>query len=171
VQGTDQEDARTAHAGVGTYREGFQLQYPELLAYRDEFGDGCGLSIMSVFPNAVFHQIGNSLATRQIRPKGPNEFELFWTYYGYEDDSQEMIEHRLDQANLAGPAGLVSMEDGEAIELVHRSIASHSEQHSFVAMGADDPIETSEILVSEIPIRGFWTQYTSTMGIRTGAEA
>jgi hypothetical protein len=35
-------------------------------------------------------------------------------------------------------------------------------------MGADEPIETSEILVSEIPIRGFWTQYTSTMGIRTG---
>lgn len=168
VQGTDQEDARTAHAGVGTYREGFSLQYPEVLAYRDEFRDGCGLSIMSVFPNVVFHQIGNSLATRQIRPKGPNEFELFWTYYGYQDDSEEMIEHRLDQANLAGPAGLVSMEDGEAIELVHRSIAAGADRHSFVAMGADEPIETSEILVSEIPIRGFWTQYTSTMGIRTG---
>ncbi len=171
IQGTDQLDARSAHADVGTYREGFSLQCPELLAYRDEFKDGCGLSIMSVFPNAVLHQIGNSLATRQIRPKGVHEFELYWTYYGYQDDSPEMAEHRLDQANLAGPAGLVSMEDGEAIELVHRSILAERDQHSFVAMGADEPIETSTILVSEIPIRGFWTQYTSTMGIRTGATA
>ncbi len=170
LQGTDQEDAKTAHAGVGTYREAFRLQCPELLAYRNEFGDGCGLSIMAVFPNAVFHQISNSLATRQIRPKGPGEFELYWTYYGYEDDSEEMAQHRLDQANLAGPAGLVSMEDGEAIELVYRSIATAPDKHSFVAMGSDEPIETSSILVSEIPIRGFWTQYTSTMGIQPGAD-
>ncbi len=171
IQGTDKEDAKTAHADVGTYREGFKLRCPELLAYTDEYGDRCGLSIMSVFPNAVFHQISNSLATRQIRPKGPHEFELYWTYYGYKDDTPEMREHRLDQANLAGPAGLVSMEDGEAIELVHKSIRAEREKHSFVAMGADEPIETSTILVSEIPIRGFWTQYTRTMGIDAGQRA
>ncbi len=165
IQGTDKVDAKTAHADVGTYREGFRLRCPELLAFTDDYGDGCGLSIMSVFPNAVFHQIGNSLATRQIRPKGPHEFELYWTYYGYADDPPEMREHRLDQANLAGPAGLVSMEDGEAIELVHRSIRAERDRHSFVAMGADEPVQTSSILVSEIPIRGFWTQYTRTMGV------
>lgn len=171
VQGTDKVDAKTAHADVGTYREEFRLRCPELLAYKDEYGDRCGLSIMSVFPNAVFHQISNSLATRQIRTRGPNEFELFWTYYGYADDSPEMREHRLDQANLAGPAGLVSMEDGEAIELVHRSIRGDRDAHSFVAMGGDEPIQTSTILVSEIPIRGFWKQYTQTMGIDAGSEA
>lgn len=168
IQGTDQEDAKTAHADVGTYREGFKLLCPEVLAYKDDYGDRCGLSIMSVFPNAVFHQIGNSLATRQIRPKGPHEFELYWTYYGYADDTPEMREHRLDQANLAGPAGLVSMEDGEAIELVHHSIRADPNAHSFVAMGSDEPVETSTILVSEIPIRGFWHQYAATMGVGTG---
>ena len=171
IQGTDQVDAKAAHADVGTYREEFRLKCPELLAYRDEYGDRCGLSIMSVFPNAVFHQISNSLATRQIRTKGPHEFELYWTYYGYRDDTPEMREHRLDQANLAGPAGLVSMEDGEAIEIVHRSIRAERDQHSFVAMGADEPVQTSTILVSEIPIRGFWTQYARTMGIRPGVPA
>ena len=165
LQGTDKVDAKTSHADVGTYREGFRLRVPGLLKYEDEYRDGCGLSIMSVFPNAVFHQISNSLATRQIRTRGPHEFELYWTYYGYADDDAAMREHRLDQANLVGPAGLVSMEDGEAIELVHRGIRADRDEHSFVAMGAQEPIETNTLLVSEIPIRGFWTQYTRLMGV------
>ena len=40
---------------------------------------------------------------------------------GYDDDPPEMTAHRLRQANLVGPAGLVSMEDGEAIEIVQRA--------------------------------------------------
>ena len=166
VRGTDKEDAATAHKDVGTYQEGFRLQAPEILVYRDEFGDGVGLSIMAVFPNAVFHQIGNSLAVRQIRPKGVGEFELFWTFYGYADDDADMTAHRLAQSNLAGPGGLISMEDGEAIELVHKMLASGKDRHSVVEMGGVEPIETSSILVSEIPMRGFWTQYASVMGVR-----
>jgi hypothetical protein len=61
------------------------------------------------------------------------------------------------------------MEDGEAIELVHRSIRGERQAHSFVAMGADEPIQTTSTLVSEIPIRGFWKQYTQTMGIEAGS--
>jgi hypothetical protein len=36
-------------------------------------------------------------------------------------------------------------------------------------MGADEPIQTTSTLVSEIPIRGFWKQYTQTMGIEAGS--
>ena len=64
----------------------------------------------------------NTLATRHIRPKAADEFELYWTYFGYADDDEQMTACRLKQANLVGPAGLISMEDSEAIELIQRAI-------------------------------------------------
>jgi anthranilate 1,2-dioxygenase large subunit len=65
-----------------------------------------------VFPSAVFVQISNSLAVRQIRPRGIDEVEIFQTMLGYADDPPDLTLHRLRQANLVGPTGLVSMEDG-----------------------------------------------------------
>jgi anthranilate 1,2-dioxygenase large subunit len=171
VRGSDKEDARASHTDVTTFKDGFRLRVPEINAYRDEFGDGCGLSIMSVFPNFVLQQICNSFCTRQIRTKGPHEFELYWTFFGYADDTPDMRAHRMNQSNLAGPAGLIAMEDGEAIELVHRNLRATQDHHTFVAMGTDEPVQTSDILVSEIPIRGFWSYYVQLMGIDPGFAA
>ena len=94
-----------------------------MVDFHREFDDGISLAICRLFPNATIHQISNSLATRQVRTCGPGEFELYWTLFGYEDDTEEMTQHRLLQANLVGPAGLISMEDGEAIEITHRAVA------------------------------------------------
>ena len=124
------------------------------------------LSIMSVFPNAVFQQIGNSLATRQIRPRSVDEFEIFWTYYGFADDDESMTKHRLRQANLAGPAGLVSMEDGEAVEIVHRAIVGDADRHSVVEFGNSAEIVDQDTLVTEVPMRGFWSNYYDNDGVR-----
>ena len=79
-----------------------------LVAFRREREDGLNLVVTSVFPSSVFVQISNSLAVRQIRPRGVNEVEVFQTMLGYQDDTPEMTRHRLHQANLVGPAGLVS---------------------------------------------------------------
>ena len=46
----------------------------------------------------------NSLATRQAVPRGPTEFELHWTFFGYEDDSPEMTAPRV--RILVAPIGL-----------------------------------------------------------------
>ncbi len=46
---------------------------------------------------------------------------------GFEDDDEEMIQRRLKQANLVGPAGLVSMEDGAVGNFVQRGIAGTDE--------------------------------------------
>ena len=78
----------------------------------DEIGDGITLQILSVFPNFVLQQINNSIALRLVLPKGPDQTELLWTYIGFEEDDAAMTERRLQQANLVGPAGYVSMEDG-----------------------------------------------------------
>jgi anthranilate 1,2-dioxygenase large subunit len=115
------EFARRAYAGERVRNDRLSLREPALVVFHRERADKLNIAVTSVFPSAVFVQISNSLATRQIRPRGVNEFEIFQTMIGYADDPPEMTLHRLRQANLVGPAGLVSMEDGEAIEIAHRA--------------------------------------------------
>ena len=50
-------------------------------------------------------------------------------------DDAELRAIRRKQANLVGPAGLVSMEDGHATEIVQQAIARDRDAASVVAMG------------------------------------
>jgi anthranilate 1,2-dioxygenase large subunit len=142
-----------------------RLNEPSLVKFHREFDDGISLAICSLFPNATIHQISNSLATRQLRTCGADEFELFWTLFGYLDDPQELTEHRLAQANMVGPAGLISMEDGEAIEITHRATAGEREACSVIEMGGGGPITDLEHRINDVPCRGFWSYYAELMGI------
>lgn len=142
-----------------------RLLDPSILRYVPEYGDGISLAICGIFPNATIHQISNSLATRQLRTLGPDAFELHWTLFGYVDDSPEMTDHRLLQANMVGPAGFISMEDGEAIEITHRATAGEREACSVIEMGGGGPITNLEHRVNDVPVRGFWSYYAELMGI------
>lgn len=157
-------------AEYSTPRENNNLTLKDgsLLQYRKEFPDDYNLTIASIFPNCIFQQIGNTLAVRQIRTKSVDEFEIFWTFYGYEDDDSSMDQHRLRMSNLVGPGGLVSMEDGEAIEIVHRAIAADEDKHAFVEFGGRGPVGDQDNLVTEAPMRGFWMHYCELMGITPG---
>jgi anthranilate 1,2-dioxygenase large subunit len=126
---------------------------------------GMSTRVINVFPNGFFHQIANTLAMRKIRTLGIDGFELTWTLFGYEDDSDEMTAHRLNQANMVGPAGLISMEDGEALEIVHRATGSSDGQSGVVEMGGVGPIGDRDTRVNEVTIRGFWAYYAQLMGI------
>ena len=152
------------------YQEGFRLRDMRMLEYRREFPDAVSLMILSIFPNGVFQQIANSLCTRQIRTFGVDEMELYWTYFGYVDDDAAMTAHRLSQSNLAGPGGLISMEDGEAVEIVHRATRRERDQHGRVEIGGTGPIGDSSSLVTEMPVRGFYSFYHSVMGFPTVTE-
>jgi anthranilate 1,2-dioxygenase large subunit len=145
-----------------------KLRDPSLLAYRQEFPDEMSLTIASIFPNCTFQQIGNTLAVRQFRTKSADEFEVVSTFYGYESDDAAMQKHRLRKANLAGPAGLVSMEDGEAVELVHRAIVRDGHVNSVVEFGGKGDVKNQDNLVTDVPIRGFWKHYCKLMGITPG---
>ncbi len=170
AEGTDSPDGAKAYEQTARGQAKHQLADHSLLDMRHEWKDGLTLTIMSIFPNVVFQQIRNSLAIRQIRPKGLDAFELHWTYYGYQNDDDEMTKLRLRQANFAGPAGLISMEDGEAIELVHRATARDREAHSIVEMGGRGPIHDQDHLVTDVPMRGFWTYYCELMGFTPGSN-
>ena len=108
-------------AGMRAAQEGFGLEAPQLLEAVDEFGDGIGLQILSVFPTFVLQQTRNSLAVRRLVPQGLDQTELVWTCFGFTTDDDDMTERRLRQANLIGPAGYISMEDGAAPGFVQRA--------------------------------------------------
>ena len=150
---------------------GYRLRDTSMLQGRREFPDRVTLVILSVFPGAVFQQISNSLCTRQIRTRGVNEMELYWTYFGYEDDDDSMTEHRLLQSNLCGPGGYISMEDGEAVEIVHKASATSQDAHARVEIGGVGEIRDSKNLISEMPVRGFWSYYHELMDLPGGASA
>jgi anthranilate 1,2-dioxygenase large subunit len=140
-----------------------RLRDPTIVEFRREYDDGISLAICGIFPNTTIHQISNSLATRQLRTRGPGEFELLWTLFGYVDDSQDLTQHRLLQANMVGPAGLISMEDGEAIEITHRAVLGEPEACSVIEMGGSGPIMDLDHRVNDMPVRGFWSYYAELM--------
>jgi phenylpropionate dioxygenase-like ring-hydroxylating dioxygenase large terminal subunit len=159
VAGKEYEQAKMRSAN-----EGYALEAPELLKSVDEFGDGVGLQILTVFPGFVLQQIRNSLAVRRIVPMGLEKTELVWMMFGFEDDTPELADLRLRQANLIGPAGFISMEDGAATGFVQRGSRGAGTELSVVEMGGAGT-NSEESRVSEAAVRGFWKTYREHMGM------
>ncbi len=159
----EQETAAYQDAGLRTYDTGYGLADPSLLQSRKELDPQLTNHIQTIFPGLVLQQIQNTLATRQILPKGPDQFELIFTYFGYEDDDEELRAIRLKQANFVGPAGLISMEDGHAAEIVQQAIVRDKDASSFIGFGGEG-ISDQENLLTETAIRGFWQYYRDVMG-------
>jgi phenylpropionate dioxygenase-like ring-hydroxylating dioxygenase large terminal subunit len=158
-----QETAAYTNESLRSYQAKYSLADPSLLKARQEFPDDITTSIHTIFPCLVVQRISNTLAARQFLPKGPDQFELIFTFLGYEDDDEEMRSIRLKQANLVGPAGYISLEDGHAIELVQQAIVRDKGACSFLEMGGGD-VASQDNLVTETAIRGFWQYYRGLMG-------
>ena len=142
----------------------YRLRDPSLLAGFDEFPDGITLQILSVFPTFVLQQIQNAIAVRQIVPRGAGRTDLNWTILGYADDTPEQRLARLKQANLVGPAGYVSMEDGCVGGFVQRGIAGAANEQAVLEMGGVTA-ESSESRVTEASVRGFWKAWRAHMDV------
>lgn len=159
----DAERDGAVYQGIRTMNSRFALQDPSLLESRREFPDDITLVILAVFPNVLIQQISNTLAVRQIVTYGPDQFELVWTEFGYADDDETMQRIRLKQSNLIGPAGTISMEDAEAVEIVQRGVNRSGDAVSYIAMGGGHAEESAH-LVTEAPIIGFWEYYRDLVG-------
>lgn len=154
-----------AYVGQGfrSQENEFKLRDPSILDTHEEFGDNIGLQILSVFPSFVLQQIRNCVAVRQVLPCAIAATDLNWTYLGFKDDTPEMRRVRLKQANLIGPAGYVSMEDGAVGGFVQRGIASAGSLDSVIALGGDNAGSES-FRATEASVRGFWKAYRKYMG-------
>lgn len=164
--GTDKaEDNKQAFSGIRSFQEGkFALQDPSLLKSKKDYPDDITLVILGIFPSLVVHQISNTLALRQVIPLDVHNTLLIWHFVGYESDDAEMEQIRMKQMNFVGPGGLISMEDGEAVELVDRAIVQDGDKFSVLEMGGKEP-GPSEHLVTESGIRSMWYAYRNVMGI------
>ena len=144
--------------------QAFALEKPEVMHQVDEFGDRVSIQILTLFPGFVLHQIRNSLAARQVVPKGVDRTELHWTLFGFADDDEEMTRRRLLQANLVGPAGFISMEDGAATGFVQRGVAGSPERASVIEMGGAS-VGSGDSRLTETAVRGLWKAWRRHMNI------
>jgi phenylpropionate dioxygenase-like ring-hydroxylating dioxygenase large terminal subunit len=150
--------------GIRSQNARVRLNEPSLLDWFREFGDDVTSQILSVFPTFVVQQIQNAIAVRQFLPKGQTSTDLHWTYLGFADDTPDQRRRRLRQANLMGPGGYVSLEDGAVGGFVQRGIVSASDESAIVAMGGEG-VGSQDTRATETSVRGFWKVWRALMKI------
>ena len=152
---------------VSSFKESMQLNDPSFLDIVPEgwwqMDDKMPTAVMmTLFPSVIFQQQVNSVSTRHIQPDGHGAFDFVWTHFGFEDDTPEMHERRLRQANLFGPAGFVSADDGEVIEFSQQAFETKPEHRMLVELGGRDVGETDH-MVTETLIRGMYEYWRKVM--------
>ncbi len=151
-----------ATASVSSFKRDMKLHDPSQIdVVPEEWWGGPSVVMTTVFPSVIFQQQVNSVSTRQIQPNGHGSFDFVWTHFGFADDSEEMTERRLRQANLFGPAGYVSADDGEVIEFSQQAFESTT-AHAIAEMGGRDVGDT-EHMVTETLIRGMYRYWRTVM--------
>jgi salicylate 5-hydroxylase large subunit len=117
------------------------------------------VTMITLFPGLIIQQQVNSLSTRHIVPRGPGEFDFIWTHFGFSDDTPEMTRRRLRQANLFGPAGFVSADDGEVIEFSQDGFAQWGDDGATLCELGGKGTGGADHMVTETLIRsmyGYW---------------
>jgi salicylate 5-hydroxylase large subunit len=147
---------------VSSFKE-MQLNDPRFLdIVHEPWWGGPTAVMMTVFPSVIFQQQVNSVSTRHIQPNGHGSFDFVWTHFAFEDDSEEMLRRRLRQANLFGPAGFVSADDGEAIEFSQRGFEQKPYHRALAELGGRD-VGDSDHMVTETLIRGMYAYWRKVM--------
>jgi len=151
-------------SGVDSFKDQMKLNDPRLLDIVPEPWWGGPTAVMTtLFPSVIIQQQVNSVSTRHIQPNGQGSFDFVWTHFGFADDTTEMKERRLIQANLFGPAGFVSADDGEVIEWSQEGFESKPSHRTLIEMGGTD-IGDADHMVTETLIRGMYQYWRKVMG-------
>lgn len=151
-------------AGVDSFKENMKLNDPRLIDIVHEPWWGEPTVVMTtIFPSVIIQQQVNSLSVRHIQPVSHDCFDFVWTHFGFESDDEEMTNRRLIQANLFGPAGFVSADDGEVIEWSQEGFEQEPSYSTVVEMGGRDT-DDAEHMVTESLIRGMYAYWRQVMG-------
>lgn len=146
-----------------SYHEGMRLEDERFLEYVREFDSPWSVTMQTIWPNLIVQREMNTLGVRQIVPNGPDSMLMLWTMFGYEDDTEEMTQHRLRQGNLMGPAGFLGLEDNEAMKFVQEGVRRSSSDLNVLKLDAQQ-VGTSSSLISESAIRAMYQYYRDVMG-------
>lgn len=149
--------------GVSSFREGMQLNDARLLDVVPEaWWDGPTVVMTTLFPSVIIQQQVNSLSTRHLQPAGPGQFDFVWTHFGFADDDEAMTRRRLRQANLFGPAGFVSADDGEVIEFVQQAFDANPDARTVSELDGRE-VKATDHMVTETLIRGMYGYWREVM--------
>ena len=148
---------------VSSFKESMQLEDKRFLDIVPEpWWNGPTAVMTTIFPSVILQQQVNSVSTRHIQPNGHGSFDFVWTHFGFEDDSDEMQQRRLRQANLFGPAGFVSADDGEVIEFSQQGFESKPFHRTLAELGGREVGDTDH-MVTETLIRGMYRYWRKVM--------
>jgi salicylate 5-hydroxylase large subunit len=123
------------------------------------------VTMITLFPSVIIQQQVNSLSTRHIVPRGNGSFDFVWTHFGFADDTPEMTQRRLRQANLFGPAGFVSADDGEVIELSQGGFDQWGESGETLCELGGTGTGEAEHMVTETLIRSMYAYWRKVMAV------
>jgi len=155
---------------VSSFKQSMQLHDPRFLDIVPEawwggasVGAPAPTAVMTtLFPSVILQQQVNSVSTRHIQPDGHGHFNFEWTHFGFEDDDEAMHQRRLRQANLFGPAGFVSADDGEVIEFSQQAFDSKPGHRAVAELGGREVGDTDH-MVTETLIRGMYRYWREVM--------
>jgi salicylate 5-hydroxylase large subunit len=149
--------------GVTSFKNRMKLDDERVLeVVQEPFWNGPSVVMTTVFPSLIIQQQVNSLSTRHIVPRGPGAFDFIWTHFGFADDTPEMTRRRVRQANLFGPAGYVSADDGEVIEMAQQGAQQNPDEATVSQLDGHD-VRHTEHMVTETLIRGMYRYYREVM--------
>jgi salicylate 5-hydroxylase large subunit len=155
--------AASVTQGVTSFRADMTLQDDRLLdVVPEDWWQGHTVVMTTLFPSVIIQQQVNSLSTRHIQPVAPGVFDFVWTHFGFADDSPEMKRRRLRQANLFGPAGYVSADDGEVIEFAQQGFTANPTARTVSELDGRD-VKPTEHMVTETLIRGMFEYWRGVM--------
>ena len=150
-------------AGVTSFKENMTLHDARVLdVVVEPWWNGPTVTMLTLFPSLIVQQQVNSLSTRHIVPRGVDTFDFVWTHFGFAGDDAEMTRRRLRQANLFGPGGYVSADDGEVIELSQRGFAQHPDYHTVCELDGTTTGGAAHN-VTETLIRSMYAYYREVM--------
>ena len=148
---------------VSSFKDSMTLEDPRFLDIVPEAWWGGPTAVMTtLFPSVILQQQVNSVSTRHIQPRGHGAFDFVWTHFGFADDAPDMRQRRLRQANLFGPAGFVSADDGEVIELSQEGFEQKPFHRAVAELGGRDVGDTDH-MVTETLIRGMYRYWREVM--------
>jgi len=153
-----------ATTDITSFKSQMQLNDPRVLdVVREPWWGVPTVVMLTLMPSVIIQQNVNTLATRRIRPVSPGVFDYVWTHFGFETDDEAMTTRRLRQANLVGPAGYVSADDGEVVEYLQESFAANPSGSAVNELGGRGIDEHTDHMVTETLVRGMYEYWREVM--------
>lgn len=146
------------------------LNDESLIEFKDANWEA-GSAVCGIFPITILVKHLDTISIRFAIPRGVECTEVHYAYFAKNDDSDEMVEHRVRQAsNLLGPCGMISMEDAAIFQRIQ--IGSHSPGVATFQKGVKDlrKVSTEFYQNDETPNIPRWEVYREIMGFRREGE-